>query len=44
MCQINQLHSPSVSFLIEPDGNVQLIGSFDRFSGSEFVNAGCFFP
>ena len=44
MCQINQLNSPSVSFLIEPDGNIQLIGSFDRFSGSEYVNAGCFFP
>ena len=44
MCQINQLHSPSVSFLIAPDGAIQLIGSFDRFSGSEFVNAGCFFP
>ena len=44
MCQINQLHSPSVAFLIEPDGNIRLIGSFDKFSGSEFVNAGCFFP
>jgi hypothetical protein len=44
MCQINQLASPSVSFLIEPDGHIQLIGSFDRFSGSQFVNAGCFFP
>lgn len=44
MCQINQLHSPSVAFLIEPDGKIRLIGSFDKFSGSEFVNAGCFFP
>lgn len=44
MCQINQLNSPSVSFLIEPDGNINLIGSFDRFSGSQFVNMGCFFP
>jgi hypothetical protein len=44
MCQINQLQSPSVSFLIEPDGFVKLIGSFDKFSGAEFVNAGCFFP
>ncbi len=44
MCQINQLQSPSVSFLIEPDGFVKLIGSFDKFSSAEFVNAGCFFP
>ena len=44
MCQINQLHSPSVSFMIEPDGNIQLVGSFDKFAGSEFINCGCFFP
>jgi len=44
MFQINQLQSPSVSFLIEPDGFVKLIGSFDRFSSAEFINAGCFFP
>jgi len=30
--------------MIEPDGYIKLIGSFDKFSGSEFVNAGCFFP
>lgn len=30
--------------MIEPDGFVKLIGSFDRFSSAEFVNAGCFFP
>lgn len=29
---------------MEPDGNIELIGSFDRFSGSQFVNSGCFFP
>jgi hypothetical protein len=41
---INSIKSPSVSFLIEPDGMIKLIGSFDKFSGSDFVNAGCFFP
>jgi hypothetical protein len=30
--------------LIEPDGNIQLIGSYDKFSGAEFVNAGAFSP
>jgi hypothetical protein len=30
--------------MIEPDGEVQLIGSLDRFAAKEFVNAGCFFP
>ena len=36
--------SPSVSFLIEPNGDIELIGSFDKFAASEYVNAGCFFP
>ena len=36
--------SPGVSFLIEPDGNIQLIASYDRFQAREYVNAGCFFP
>ena len=44
LCQINQLQSPSVSFLIEPDGQMVLIGSFDKFQSAEFVNAGCFSP
>ena len=30
--------------MIEPDGNVKLLGSFDKFPGTEFVNAGCFSP
>jgi hypothetical protein len=33
-----------VSFLIEPDGQVELIGSYDKFSGAEFINAGAFSP
>jgi hypothetical protein len=42
--KINQIQSPSVAFFIEPDRNIRLIGSFDKFSGSDFVNSGCFFP
>ena len=41
---LNQLNFPSVSFFIEPDGIVRLVGSIDKFSASEFVNAGCFSP
>jgi len=44
MCPANQLASPSVSFFIEPDGKIELVGSFDKFAAKEFVNAGCFFP
>jgi hypothetical protein len=33
-----------VAFFIEPDGIIRLIGSFDKFSGADFVNSGCFFP
>ena len=30
--------------MIEPDGIVQLVGSFDKFYGAEFINCGTFFP
>ena len=44
MCQPSQLASPSIAFFVEPDGNIELIGSFDKFAAKEFCNAGCFFP
>jgi hypothetical protein len=40
----NEVKSPSVSFFIEPDSVVKIVGTFDKFSGTDFVNAGCFFP
>ena len=40
----SEIHSPSISFLIEPDGKVNIIGSYDRIDGKEMINAGCFFP
>ena len=43
-CKSSQVSSPSISFFVEPDGSVDLVGSFDRFSAHEFVNVGCFFP
>jgi hypothetical protein len=36
--------APSVSFVIEPDGKVELIGSYDKFAAREYQNAGCLFP
>lgn len=44
MCRPEQVQSPSISMLIEPNGNLEVIGSFDKFAASEYVNAGCFFP
>lgn len=43
-CMSNQMASPSVTFLIEPDGVVQLLGSVDKLAAKEYINAGCFFP
>tara|TARA_B110001450_G_scaffold255214_1_gene282198 strand:+ start:1850 stop:2335 length:486 start_codon:yes stop_codon:yes gene_type:complete len=43
-CMSHQMASPSIGFLIEPDGQVQVIGSMDRFTARAYVNAGCFFP
>lgn len=36
--------SPSISFLVEPDGDVTLIGSVDKFAAKEYINSGAFFP
>ncbi len=44
MCPPNMLASPSIAFFIEPDGQIELIGSFDKFAAKEYINAGCFFP
>ncbi len=43
-CLSNQMASPGVSFIIEPDGIISLVASYDRFQAREYVNAGCFFP
>ena len=43
-CLSNQMASPSIAFLVEPDGNIELIGSIDKFAATEFINAGCFLP
>ena len=44
LCPPSHLGKPSVSFLIEPSGDVNFVGSFDKFEATKYVNAGCFFP
>lgn len=43
-CLSTQMASPSISFLVEPDGIVTLIGSVDKFAAKEYINSGAFFP
>jgi len=43
-CTSSSISSPSVSFMIEPNGNIEVIGSFDRFSVRPFINGGCSYP
>ena len=43
-CQSNKIGSPSIAFFIDPDGEIQVIGSFDKFAWREYINAGWFFP
>ena len=44
LCSSMMVSSPSISFMIQPDGKLQIIGSFEKFAATEYVNAGCFFP
>lgn len=43
-CLSNLMASPSISFLVEPNGEIQLLASFDKFAAKEYINGGCFFP
>ena len=43
-CLSTKIGNPSIAFFIEPDGQIKVIGSFDKFQSKEFINAGCFFP
>ena len=44
LCQSHQVSSPSIAFLIEPSGEIEVVGSFDKFAATEYVHAGCFYP
>ncbi len=39
-----EMTSITISFHIEPDGNVKLVGSYDKFFGIKFLGSGFFFP
>ena len=40
----NEMTSINISFLIEPDGGIVLVGSYDKFFGIKFCCSGYFFP
>ena len=40
----SEMTSISISFLIEPDGEITLVGSYDKFFGIKFLASGYFFP
>ena len=44
LCPSSQVGSPTISFKIEPNGEVIVTGSYDKFAATEYVNAGCFYP
>ena len=43
-CGSGLVGSPSVAFIIEPDGEVDVTGSYDRFACKDMVNIGAYFP
>lgn len=40
----SKIMTTGISFLLEPDGCVQLIGTYDKIEATPMVNAGCFSP
>ena len=44
MCPPGHIGKPSVSFFIEPHGNIEFKGSYDKFEATKYVNAGMFYP
>ena len=40
----SKLASPSIFFLIEPDGGLNILGAYDKISGKDFINVSCVYP
>ena len=40
----NKIQSMAISFLIEPDSKISLIGSYDKFFSQQYRSCGYFFP
>ena len=34
----------AISMLVEPDGTIQTMGSYDKIAVKEFINFGCLYP
>jgi hypothetical protein len=43
-CAPQYIGKPSISLLVEPDGQIQVHGAYDKFEATRFVNAGMFSP
>jgi len=43
-CKKSDISSPSISFFIEPNGSIEVIGSYDKIQINDYVNLGCIFP
>jgi len=43
-CLPSQISSSSVGFMIDPIGDVEVLGSYDKFFAHEYVACGYFFP
>ena len=37
LCAPSKVSSPSIAFMIEPDGEIEILGSYDKFHASEYV-------
>lgn len=40
----NQISSPSIFFQIDPQGHVEVLGSFEKLQGPDYRNIACQFP
>lgn len=44
LASVDEMHSPSILFRLEPSGNCHVIASYDKISGADFVNFASIFP
>jgi len=43
-CPVSQVASSSIGFVIDPTGEVEFLGSYDKFFSHEYTSCGYFFP
>jgi IQ domain-containing protein H len=44
LCASNKIQSAKVTFCIYPDGNIALIGAYDKLEPRKYISGGYFFP